>query len=87
MKSSSLKLVVFKNAEELGEKVKFNLQKINDVQDQYILPITCSRFSNGEGKVKIEDSVRDKELYILSDVSNYSISYNFHGMTHYMSPD
>jgi len=85
--NSSLKLVVFENALELGRKVKLNLQKIRNDHDKYIVPITCSRFSNGEGKVKIEDSVRDKDLYVLSDVSNYSINYNFHGMKHYMSPD
>ena len=84
---SNLRLIVFDNARELGEKVNISLQKEREIQFNYIVPITASRFSNGEGKVKIEDSVRDKDLYILSDVSNYSISYNFHGMKHYMSPD
>lgn len=83
----SLRLIVFDNAKELGEKVKLNLQEIRDIEDECIIPITCSRFSNGEGKIKVEKSVRDKELYILTDVSNYSINYNFHGMQHYMSPD
>jgi len=84
--NSGLKLVVFDNAMELGKKVEFNLQKLRN-DDQYILPITASRFSNGEGKVRIDESVRDKDLYVLTDPSNYSINYNFHGMTHYMSPD
>jgi len=85
--NSNLKLVVFDNAYELGSSVKFNLQKIRQSADNIILPITTSRFSNGEGKVTIEESVRDKDLYLLSDPSNYSISYDFHGMKHYMSPD
>ena len=33
------------------------------------------RFSNGEGKVKLESSVRNKDLYIISDVGNYGIEY------------
>ena len=85
--SNSLKLIVFENAKELGEKVKVNLQKIRNEENDYIVPITCSRFSNGEGKIRIDESVRDKDLYILTDVSNYSIFYNFHGMNHFMSPD
>ena len=84
---SNLRLIVFDNAKKLGEQVNISLQKEREIQYNYIVPITASRFSNGEGKAKIEDSVRDKDLYILSDVSNYSINYNFHGMKHYMSPD
>jgi len=85
--NNNLKLVVFDNAKELGKKVNFNLQKLKGESDKFIVPITASRFSNGEGKVRVEESVRDKDLYILTDPSNYSINYNFHGMKHYMSPD
>lgn len=85
--NSNLKLVVFDNAKEIGEKVEFHLQNLRKADEKYIIPITSNRFSNGEGKVKIINTVRDKDLYVISDVGNYSISYNFHGMQHYMSPD
>ena len=85
--NDNLKLIVFDNARELGGYTRKNLQGIRKTSEDYIIPITASRFSNGEGKIKIEASVRDKDLYIISDVSNYSINYNFHGMIHYMSPD
>jgi len=81
------RIIVFDNTKDLGEKVNYHLQRIRGNDENYIIPITSSRFSNGEGKVRIDDSVRDKDLYILSDVGNYSISYNFHGLKHYMSPD
>ena len=84
---NDLKLVVFDNAKELGEKVNLSLEKIRGIKDEFIIPITASRFSNGEGKVKIEETVRDKDLYILSDIGNYSINYDFHGMKHFMAPD
>lgn len=84
---NDLKLVVFDNAKELGEKVNLSLEKIRGIKDEFIIPITASRFSNGEGKVKVEESVRDKDLYILTDVGNYGLSYNFHGKEHFMSPD
>lgn len=85
--NSNLKLVVLPNAKFLGEKVDENLKKINNSDSTYIVPITSDRFSNGEGKVKIEETVRDKDLYILSDIGNYSINYDFHGMKHFMAPD
>ena len=37
-------------------------------------------FSNGEGKVKIEETVRDKDIYIISDVGNYDTTYSMRGI-------
>lgn len=84
---NDMKLIVLDNIEELGEKVNKHLKKINKTEEDYIIPITRSRFSNGEGKVSIEGTVRDKDIYILSDVGNYSITYNMHGFKQHMAPD
>lgn len=80
------KLIVLDNCKELGNKVNEHLKKIHGGRN-YILSISNSRFSNGEGKIKLEESVREKDLYILSDIGNYNISYLLHGMPHSMSPD
>lgn len=85
--NNNLKLIVFENAKELGEKINKHLNEIRGTNTNYIVPITSSRFSNGEGKVRIDETVRDKDLYVLSDVGNYSLTYKFHGMDHYISPD
>lgn len=82
-----LKLVVMDNCHMLGGKVDCHLQRYYNSDISSIVPISNSRFSNGEGKVKIDGSVRDKDLYILSDVGNYDISYQVRGRDHYMSPD
>ncbi len=87
MKTKNLKLIVLENMKEFGEKVNFHLNKKNTIQDDYILPVRANRFSNGEGKVTLEDSVRDKDLYILTDVGNYGITYNMHGVKVPMTPD
>lgn len=76
-----LKLIVLKNCEELGNKVAKHFK------ENIIVPITNDRFSNGEGKIKIEDSVNGSDLYILSDVGNYGLTYKLHGKEHEMSPD
>ena len=81
------KLIVLDNIKDFGGKVEKHLQNINGVNNDYIIPIRRERFSNGEGKVQIEGTVRDKDIYILSDVGNYSITYNMRGMNHVMSPD
>lgn len=82
---NNLKLVVMENCKGFGEKVDTYLQKI--YHESLIIPISNSRFSNGEGKIKIENSIRDQDLYILSDVGNYDVTYSMHGRVHSMSPD
>ena len=63
MKNDNLRLIVLENCREFGELVNENLKKIRSVNNDYIIPISCSRFSNGEGKMKLLDSVRDKDIY------------------------
>jgi len=84
---SKLKLVVMNNIKELGNEVNECLKKINKTEKDYVVLTKADRFSNGEGKVKIEDTVNGDDLYIISDVGNYGISYKMHGRDHYMSPD
>lgn len=83
----NLKLIILSNILELGKRVDQELKRIGKTRSTYILPITEDRFTNGEGKVKIDDTVRDKDIYILCDVGNYGITYNMHGLTHHISPD
>lgn len=49
--------------------------------------IEVNHFSNGEGKAKFQNSVRGNALYILSDVSNYGVTYSMHSRIHEVSPD
>lgn len=62
-----------------------NLLKTKNVN--YVIHINPIKFSNGEGKVKLDDSVRGKDVYLISDVSNYSITYKMYGFENHMSPD
>lgn len=82
-----LKLIVLDNIKSIGEKVNKELGNVRGSGSNYIIPITESRFSNGEGKIKINDTVRDKDIYIISDVGNYGMTYKMHGIDSHMSPD
>lgn len=55
--------------------------------DSFKIKIDETRFSNGEGKVKIKSSVRSKDIYILCDIGNYSCTYNMYGFINHMGPD
>ncbi len=57
------------------------------IADNYLIDCSCPRFGSGEGKGIINGSVRGCDLFILSDITNYSLTYPVCGMTNYMSPD
>lgn len=87
MKPNNLKLILLDNFKEVGDKINKEIKSIRKSNKDFTTNYIYSRFSNGEGKIKIEESIRDKDLYILCDVGNYSVNYNMHGKIHYMSPD
>ena len=84
---SNLKIVVPDNFKEFGDLVNEHLKKIRNSDEDYILKFDLPRFNNGEGKCVLYESIRDKDVYILSDVSNNSINYKLRGDSHSMSPD
>jgi len=87
MKKEDLSIVVLDNISKLGKEVNKHINELRSNDKNYIIPVTNSRFSNGEGKVKLESSVRNKDLYIISDVGNYGIEYEMYGTKHIVSPD
>lgn len=56
-------------------------------KDSYLIKSRISRFGSGEAKGNINESVRGKDLYIMLDVTNYSLTYSLCGFENHMSPD
>lgn len=96
-----LGIIVHDSCREIGEKVndyivrrrekeysenssKYHLEKL---QDSYLIESNIIRFSNGEAKGILKESIRGKDIYILVDVGNYNITYNMFGIENHMSPD
>ncbi len=57
------------------------------VEPTYIANAHYYRYGTGEGKVVLEDSVRGSDLFIIGDVTNYSVTYKVCGRINHMSPD
>ncbi|MDD2377543.1 MAG: ribose-phosphate diphosphokinase [Bacilli bacterium] len=87
MDSENLRLIVLDNCKELGEKVNKNICDMRGQDISYIVPIKETRFNNGEGKIEILDTIRDKDVFILSDVGNHSCTYRMFGYENHMGPD
>ena len=56
-------------------------------REDYRIPVENARFSSGEGKAVVKNTVRGHDLYILADVMNCSCTYKMFGQDNRMSPD
>lgn len=102
MPVGTLGIVAMSSCRELGEMVnKHIIEKRKDIpqdnipewgypgyhRDSYLISADCHRFSSGEGKAVIHETVRGYDLYILCDIGNYSCKYKMFGIDCPMSPD
>ena len=83
----SLGIIVMDNIKEFGEKVNEQIMEKRQTSDSFLIRVKTPRFNNGDSKGVIIDSVRDKDIYILSDVGNHSMTYKMFGHENHMSPD
>ena len=101
MPDGALGLIPLESCKELGLKVdqylvgwreKRQHQHQNDPafkgyrRDSYIISTAVPRFGTGEAKGVIKESVRGYDLYLMVDVTNYSLTYSVCGYKNHMSP-
>ena len=79
-------MIVLNSAEKIGTRVDQILSEWRGGK-HFLIPAECPRFSSGEGKCLLKESVRDRDIYILLDVCNTSLTYDMFGETNRMSPD
>lgn len=94
-----LGFIPINGCQELGKKVddylvKWRKEGGNEnvvfqdyVKDSYIVDAKVPRFGSGEAKGIINESVRGKDIYLMVDVCNYSLTYSLSGHMNRMSPD
>lgn len=97
-----LKIVATESAAKLADNVNRylvefrrsvnNLAKSNPAfqgytEDNYLVDVVCPRFGSGEGKAVLGESIRGKDLFLLVDVCNHSITYRMNGYQNHKSPD
>ena len=103
MPVAPLKIVALPSAEKFARKVNdylvafrrtINNDKVKSdpafhgyIESSYLTNVECPRFGTGESKAVFHESIRGKDLFIITDVCNHSITYNVNGYTNHMSPD
>lgn len=84
-----LSVIGMKGCEEFVAKVDGYLTdwRRHGFEQSYIVEAECPRFSSGEAKGMLHQSLRGHDVYIISDCFNYGVTYKMYGMTVPMSPD
>ena len=100
--TAPLKIVALDSCKELGQKVNdyivsFRKEASSEYPelaslanyncDNYLAESACPRFGSGEAKGILKESIRGKDLFIMVDVCNYSLTYKVNGHINHMSPD
>jgi ribose-phosphate pyrophosphokinase len=100
--TAPLKIVALESCKELGKKVNdyivsFRQEAISEYPelaaianygcDNYLTESACPRFGSGEAKGILKESIRGKDLFIMVDVCNHSLTYKVNGHINHMSPD
>ncbi len=84
-------IIAMESVKEIGAKIDSYLVdwagKAGYETDTFLVESECPRFSSGDGKGLIKSTVRGMDLFIIVDVGNYNIKYNYFGMENSMSPD
>ena len=103
MPVAPLKIIPLASMEQMGKRINdymvvyrnyINNESVkNDpafhgyLEESYLVDVECPRFGTGEGKAIFHESIRGKDLFILVDVTNHSITYKANGYINHMSPD
>ena len=97
-----LAIIAMPSAVPMGEKInqhiaafrKESLKKdpsLKDrdhyIEDDYLMDINLERFPSGEGRAVLRESARGKDVFILVDVMNWTVTYRMNGFINHMSPD
>ena len=81
-------LVATEGAEELAKMVDAYLRRwTGENAESYLVSSKCPRFSSGDAKGMINETVRGRDLYVFVDVGNYGCTYDLFGYVNHMSPD
>jgi len=93
--SAPIALVATPGAEELASLIDKRLIKLFNEshlgkklqKDTFILKSDCPRFTNGDAKGLIYETVRGKDLYFICDPANHGVTYTMMGKEVPLTPD
>lgn len=88
---ADLALIACPGAEELATLIDGHLVRWSTEAgwpvESFLLESACPRFQSGDAKGIVFSSVRGKDVYLVVDPGNYSVTYKLFGYDNHLSPD
>ena len=86
---AELSVIGMKGCEQFAAQVDYYLRewRRHGGDETFLVHADCPRFSSGEAKSLLHESLRGHDLYIICDVFNYGVTYKMYGQQVPMSPD
>ena len=90
--AGDLGIMALQGCKEFGRQIDESIKELRraagmPVPETFLIDFDEIRFSNGEGKIIINESVRGKDVFLISDIGNYSCTYSLYGHDNRMGPD
>ena len=85
--TNEIVLIPLCGMEKTAIRIKEYLHQISGNKSVIICNVSLPRFATGDAKAVLNESVRGKDVYIIVDVGNYSLTYTMRGYENHMSPD
>ncbi|MCP1109424.1 ribose-phosphate pyrophosphokinase [Lachnospiraceae bacterium PM6-15] len=97
-----LRIAALESFREMGEKINNHIVSFRKsvdcvdpsspffcdyLRENYLIECSVPRFGSGEAKGVIGETIRGKDLFVMTDVCNYSLTYTVNGRLNHMSPD
>ena len=86
---ADLSVIGMRGCEDFAARVDYYLKewRRHGGEETFLVNVECPRFSSGEGKAVLHESLRGHDLYIICDMFNHGVTYKMYGQTVPMSPD
>ena len=84
-----LSVIGMRGCSQFVNQVDYYLKewRSHDTDETFVINAECPRFGSGEAKGLLHQSMRGRDVYIISDCFNHGVTYKMYGQEVPMSPD
>jgi len=84
-----LSVIGMRGCNQFVNQVDYYLKewRSHDTDETFVINADCPRFGSGEAKGLLHQSMRGRDVYIISDCFNHGVTYKMYGREVPMSPD
>ena len=87
-----LAIIALQSCKKFGKQLDRHIKRLRRMSgikcpETFMIGTQEVRFTNGEGKLILNETVRGKDIFLVCDIGNYSCTYDLYGHKSHMGPD